>query len=465
MRAHVSDAAHSFLLLTRRIGKATSASEQGVLCIFRKSVGNILRGQSPRRRALLRLRLRRGELVLVRIRRREGEAVELRRRDRGIGADIGREDVVADREPRRQKVLVEHVDAVAGRARECRAHPLAAAERMQRVMPMVVHHPRERAVDALVEDVPGMARAVLRADDGGDEVHRRTGQEAARLAVDGGLGEEPHDLAVDGREHRGHIDGEPRGVRHGEAAADVEICERESCGFRLSEKTMNEEERFLIRRDAQRLATDVEADAHGPQSRTFRREEQRQRVLRARAELRIEIDERAAVVHGDAHEHRGARHRLRDLADLAHVVERHAPHAILRRRAQAARVLHGIRVDHAVARDALARERLDLPRRRHVEVRTERRETAQNGRRGIRLHRVVDARVGQMRAEEPVVLLHLRRAHDEKRCLVTAAEFVHFVFTEVKASHNTTLPVDDIESQRGKTADASAASRRRLRST
>ena len=114
-------------------------------------------------------------------------------------------------------------------------------------------------------------------------------------------------------------------------------------------------------------------------------EKRPQRVLRARTELRVEVDERAAVVPGDAHKHRGARHRLRDLADLTRVVERHAPHAILRRRAQAARVLHGIRVDHAVARDALARERLDLPRRRHVEFRAERRETAQNGMEALKM--------------------------------------------------------------------------------
>ena len=114
----------------------------------------------------------------------------------GVGADVGREDVVADGEARGLVVLRDHVDAVTRRARDGRPLYGAVREREQRIVPVVEQQPRERAVDAVVEDVPRMAVAVFRADDGRDKVRGRAGDEAARLAVDGRLGEETHDLTV-----------------------------------------------------------------------------------------------------------------------------------------------------------------------------------------------------------------------------------------------------------------------------
>lgn len=139
------------------------------------------------------------------------EAVEARGRDGRVGADVTDEHVCANRELRCGEVTVEHVDAVAARTGEYRRDFRSVAEAVQRVFPVVEQDAREDAVDAFVEDVPRDRAALLRADDGGHEVHGRAAEEAARLCPDGRLREQPVELAVDGLEHGGEVDVEPLG--------------------------------------------------------------------------------------------------------------------------------------------------------------------------------------------------------------------------------------------------------------
>lgn len=212
---------------------------------------------------------------------------------------------------------------------------------------MVEQDAREDTVDAFVEDVPWDIAALLRADDGGHKIHGCAAEEAARLRPDGRVREQAVELSVDGLEHGGEVDVQPFSRRNREAAADIEIGQVHAGGFGLKEKVMNEQQRFFVRCGGQGLAADVEADALGVESGLFGLAQERQGLIERCAELRIEVDERLAVVDLHAHEDIGAGRRGSEFGNLAGIIERKAADAETGGRRKTACIVDRIGVDHA----------------------------------------------------------------------------------------------------------------------
>ena len=214
-------------------------------------------------------------------------------------------------------------------------------------------------------------------------------------------------------------------------------------GFGLIEKTPGNEQGFFVGCRRKRLAAHMEAYACCVQSGLLRRLQQRQGFLHGCAEFRIEVHECFLVVDLNAHEYVGTGNEFCKFRDLTGIVEGEAADAEARGCLKPAAVAHGVCVNHAIARDAGGFEYLHLAVRGHIEVRAESGQTLQDAVVRIGLDGVTGLGPRQMPGEEAVILLDLVEREHHEWCRLLFGQFVHFVFVEDKASHNTTLPVDE----------------------
>lgn len=74
-------------------------------------------------------------------------------------------------------------------------------------------------------------------------------------------------------------------------------------------------------------------------------------------------------------------------------------------------------------------------------MRAKRKEALEHARMRVRLDGIVDAGARQVLAQERVVLGNSVDGQHEEWRRLSLGHFIHFVFVEDKASHNTTLPV------------------------
>ena len=151
------------------------------------------------------------------------------------------------------------------------------------------------------------------------------------------------------------------------------------------------------------------------------------RHLRRAAELARERPLRALAGAEDAAEHAHLVERdLRrlggagDLLDLGLAIDREQAHAETQRAADAALLLDGVAEGDAVGGGAGGERHLGLGHRRGVEAGAEIGEQPQHLGRGVRLHGVEHARVGERPCEADVVLAHDVEVEDHDGAVVAA---------------------------------------------
>ena len=145
------------------------------------------------------------------------------------------------------------------------------------------------------------------------------------------------------------------------------------------------------------------------------------RHVRLAAELARQRPFRAGTVGEDAAEHPRAGRRAGDLLHLGLAVDRVEADAEREGAGDVALLLDRVAIGDAVRRGASREHHLDLGDRRGVEAGAEPGEQRQNLGRGIGLHGVEHARVGQCLGESRVVVPDDVEIDDENRAFINAA--------------------------------------------
>ena len=202
--------------------------------------------------------------------------------------------------------------------------------------------------------------------------------------------------------HRRHV----LEILRGEAAAQIHHGQVNAALGEILEDHRGGLQRAVPHAGVTLLRADVEGHAIGLEPKLMGAIQHARRHLGHAAELARQGPFGARAVAQDAAEHLGAGRDAGDLLDLFHAIDRIEADAELIGPGDVALFLDGVAEGDAIRRAAGRQHLLDLDHGSRVEAGAQTRQQIQHLRRGIGLHGVEHARVGQGLGEGAVIVAH-----------------------------------------------------------